>query len=38
MQADANLYPRATATREAVSLDGIWNFKIDWDGCGESAH
>ena len=38
MQADANLYPRATATREAVSLDGIWNFKIDWAGCGESAH
>lgn len=24
------LYPKDTATRRAVSMDGMWNFQIDW--------
>lgn len=28
------LYPVNTISRQAVSLDGMWKFKIDWDGAG----
>ena len=28
------LYPVNTMSRQAVSLDGMWKFKIDWDGAG----
>ena len=28
------LYPVNTVSRQAVSLDGMWKFKIDWDGAG----
>ena len=28
------LYPRNTKTRRAVSLDGMWKFKFDWDSTG----
>lgn len=28
------LYPRNTMTRRAVSLDGLWKFKLDWASSG----
>ncbi len=30
------LRPEETATREKVSLDGLWDFRMDWDGVGRS--
>ena len=30
------LYPENTETRTAVKLDGMWKFRIDWDGKGSS--
>lgn len=31
------LYPRMSASRRAVSLDGMWKFCLDWGSEGESA-
>ena len=31
------LKPQTTATRELVNLDGIWQFKVDFDDAGHSA-
>lgn len=31
------LFPRESSTREQRDLNGIWRFKPDWDGEGESA-
>lgn len=28
------LRPENTATREKISLDGLWDFRLDWDGVG----
>ena len=30
------LYPENTETRTAIRLDGMWKFRIDWDGKGSS--
>lgn len=30
------LYPLNTPTRCAMKLDGMWKFRLDWDGCGDT--
>lgn len=32
------LYPKATQTRRAISLDGMWKFCLDKEGTGEEKH
>ena len=34
MLENSMLYPRATASRRAVSLDGMWKFRLDWKSEG----
>lgn len=34
MEGQSMLYPRTTASRRAVSLDGMWKFQLDWEGNG----
>ncbi len=34
MRTGQMLYPRNTASRRAVSLDGMWKFRIDWEQRG----
>ncbi len=30
------LYPKQSQTREVMSLNGLWNFKIDKDNIGKN--
>jgi beta-glucuronidase len=32
------LKPQSTATRELVNLDGIWDFKVDFDDAGNASN
>lgn len=29
------LYPRTTSKRRVLDMDGMWNFKFDWDNIGD---
>lgn len=35
MLENSMLYPKASSTRRVYSLDGMWKFRIDWNGDGE---
>ena len=35
MLENSMLYPKTTASRRAVSLDGMWKFWLDENGTGE---
>lgn len=37
MLAYSMLYPVNNIARHAVSLDGMWGFRLDWDSCGQEA-
>ena len=30
------LYPKSTVSRRAVSMDGMWKFRLDWKTEGEA--
>ena len=34
MRTGQMLYPKDTASRRAVSMDGMWKFRIDWQQQG----
>lgn len=31
------LYPKTTVSRRAVSMDGMWNFRLDWKAEGAAS-
>ncbi|WP_077611355.1 beta-glucuronidase [Clostridium sp. Marseille-P2415] len=33
----SSLYPQDTETRQFISLDGMWKFKIDWESQGRQS-
>nr|WP_314465394.1 beta-glucuronidase [uncultured Clostridium sp.] len=33
----SSLYPQDTETRQSISLDGMWKFKIDWESQGRQS-
>lgn len=37
MNSSSMLYPRDSATRRVIKMDGIWKFQFDPDGIGRSA-
>jgi len=32
------LYPRNSATRRLIDMDGLWKFKFDWDNQGDKEN